>query len=90
MIFQCNHCSRNFSTPYALKRHISSKHPILNQPEESVTIPISTSPTFYEEPGLWEDDLTIDSNYYSPPDSSNILEHEKERVIISEYEEMVS
>ena len=86
MPFQCIHCPRNFSTPYALKWHISSKHPILTQSEESAFIlPIASLP-IYEEPGLWED-LEIASNYSS--DSSNVLEYEEEMAIISEYEEMV-
>ena len=86
MPFQCIHCSRNFSIPYTLKWHISSKHSILTQSEESAFIlPIASLP-IYEEPGLWED-LEIASNYSS--DSSNVLEYEEEMAIISEYEEMV-
>ena len=86
MPFQCIHYSHNFLTPYALKRHISSKHLILTQSEESTFIlPIASLP-IYEEPRLWED-LEIASNYSS--DSSNVLEYEEEMAIISEYEEMV-
>jgi len=87
MPFQCIHCPRNFSTPYALKRHISSKHPISTQSEESAFILPIASPPIYEEPRLWED-LEIASNYSL--DSSNVLESEEEMAIISEYEEMVN
>ena len=87
MPFQCIHCPRNFSTPYALKHHISSKHSISIQSEESAfIIPIASLP-IYEKSRLWED-LEIASNYLL--DSSNVLESEEEMAIISEYEEMVN
>ena len=48
MVLQCLHCFRSYSSPYALKRHISDKHPIINEPEPLVQTPI------HEDSTLWE------------------------------------
>lgn len=57
MTYHCLHCSRTFSTPYALKRHISSKHPYVDEDGgESSQSKIQ----YEEEPGLWDDDLPIE------------------------------
>jgi len=56
MTYQCLHCRRTFSTPYALKRHISDKHQCIIEDEGEA----SRSNIPYEEPGLWEDDLPTD------------------------------
>jgi hypothetical protein len=68
MSYKCSHCSRFFSTPYALKRHISEKHQYNNIDEigEAVTqtniaeeLRLWDEP-YEEEPGLWdEDDFTM-------------------------------
>ena len=52
MAYQCLHCSRTFSTPFGLKRHISDRHQYIDEgePSQSNLLP-------YEEPGLWDDDL---------------------------------
>jgi len=48
MGFQCSHCIRSYSSSYALKRHISDKHPIINEEE-----PL-TQTVIYEDSTLWE------------------------------------
>ena len=53
MTYKCIHCSRTFATPYALKRHISAKHQLIDEDEGEAS---SRMP--YEEPGLWDDDLS--------------------------------
>jgi Zinc-finger double-stranded RNA-binding len=54
MIYNCLHCSRTFSTPYALKRHISSKHPYHVDEDEGESS--QSRIQHEEEPGLWDDD----------------------------------
>ena len=52
MSFKCTYCSRTYSSPYGLKRHISSKHQyIINDNEEA-----PTQTKIVEESGLWDDD----------------------------------
>ena len=60
MTYQCLHCRRTFSTPYALKRHISDKHQCIIEDEGEA----SRSNIPYEEPGLWEDDLPTDERLW--------------------------
>ena len=54
MAYQCLHCSRTFSTPFGLKRHISDKHQYIDKGEPSQ----SNLP--YEEPGLWDEDFIME------------------------------
>ena len=52
MSFKCTYCSYTYSSPYELKRHISSKHQyIINDNEEA-----PTQMKIVEEPGLWDED----------------------------------
>ncbi len=39
MSFQCAYCPRYFSSTYALKRHISNKHPITEDLEQETIVP---------------------------------------------------
>lgn len=52
MAYKCSYCSRTFATPYALKRHISSKHQYTEDEGEGSRSNVQ----FEEEPGLWDDD----------------------------------
>jgi hypothetical protein len=54
MTYNCLYCTRTFSTPYALKRHVSDKHQYTEEDEGEA------SRQYEEEPGLWDDDLPID------------------------------
>ena len=55
MAYQCLHCSRTFSTPFGLKRHISDRHQYIDEgePSQSNLLP-------YEEPGLWDEDFIME------------------------------
>ena len=75
MTYTCLHCSRTFSTPYALKRHISDKHQYHIIEEEGKSSH-SNLPT--EEPGLWDDDLLI--NYLK-----NLWDEDQMVIIVSQY-----
>ena len=55
--YQCLYCTVTFSTPYALKRHISEKH---NYIEEDNGETSQSKITYEKEPGLWDDDIPID------------------------------
>lgn len=52
MTYQCSYCTRTFATPYALKRHISDKHPCIDEDEGETSKPAIP---YKEEPGLWDD-----------------------------------
>ena len=54
MAYECPYCSRTFSTPYAVKRHISDRHQHddINKNEGET----SKIPQYKEEPGLWDSD----------------------------------
>ena len=60
MTYQCTHCFQTFSTPYALKRHISSKHQYITKDEGEA----SRSNKPYEEPDLWDDNLPTDEHLW--------------------------
>ena len=65
MIYNCLYCSRTFSTPYALKRHISSKHPYADEDEgESSQSKIQ----YKEETGLWDVDLPEEDDLWDDED----------------------
>ncbi|CAB5391493.1 unnamed protein product [Rhizophagus irregularis] len=53
--YKCSHCSRTFTTPYALKRHISDKHRYKIDENEGST----TQMEIVEEPGLWDEDVSM-------------------------------
>ena len=53
MIYNCLYCSRTFSTSYSLKRHISSKHPYVDENEGES---FQSKTQYEEEPGLWDTD----------------------------------
>jgi len=56
--YQCVYCPYNLATPYALKRHISSKHPNpgKDKGESSQSkMPYKEETSYKEEPGLWDD-----------------------------------
>ena len=66
MSYKCSHCSRFFSTPYALKRHIFERHQYDNDIGEASTQQNTIveddlwDEPYEEEPGLWdEDDFTM-------------------------------
>ena len=52
MIYKCEHCSRTFATPYALKGHISDKHQYIAEDKGKTS---RSNVPYYEEPGLWGD-----------------------------------
>ena len=54
--YQCLHCSRTFSTPFGLKRHISAKHQYIADEGESSQSNLLP----YEEPGLWDEDFIME------------------------------
>ena len=56
MIYKCVYCPRTFSTPYALKQHISGKHPYTSIDEDEGEASRSRT-TYKEEPSLWDNDL---------------------------------
>ena len=56
MTYQCLYCSRTFSTPSGLKRHISDKHQYIDEGEPSQ----SNLP--YEEPGFWDEDFIMEDD----------------------------
>jgi hypothetical protein len=60
MTYQCTYCSRTFSTPYAIKRHISDNHQCITEDEGEV----SRSIIPYEEPDLWDDNLPTDEHLW--------------------------
>lgn len=72
MTYKCLYCSRTFATPYALKRHISDKHPHTNIDESEGETSHSNMP--YEEPGLWDDDLTMEDVWAEPTTSEPTIE----------------
>ena len=50
--YQCSYCKVTFSTPYALKRHISAKHDYIEEDKGET----SQSKIIYEEESvLWDD-----------------------------------
>ena len=55
MAYECPYCSRTFSTPYAVKRHISDKHQhdINKDEDETSKIP---KVQYKEEPDIWDSD----------------------------------
>lgn len=55
MGYQCLHCSRTFSTPFGLKRHISDRHQYIADEGESSQSNLLP----YEEPGLWDEDFIM-------------------------------
>ena len=56
MGYQCLHCSRTFSTPFGLKRHISDRHQYIADEGESSQSNLLP----YEEPGLWDEDFIME------------------------------
>ena len=56
MTYECLHCKRTFSSPYALKRHISSKHAYDTNIDEDEGESSQSKMTYEEEPGLWDDE----------------------------------
>jgi len=70
MIYKCEHCSRTFATPYALKRHISDKHQYIAEDEGETShsnIPsgIWDNDLPIKESGLWDDDLPTEDQIVS-------------------------
>ena len=59
MTFKCLHCFRTFTTPYALKRHISEKYQYNTNKDEEEAFQ-SNIP--YEELSLWDEEETFQSN----------------------------
>ena len=64
MTYNCLHCTQTFSTPFGLKRHISSKHPYVDNEDE----PFQSNIQYEEEPGLWDDLLTEEGNLWDDED----------------------
>src|ERR1051326_2862483 len=56
MVYQCLHCSRTFSTPFGLKRHISDRHQYIADEGESSQSNLLP----YEEPGLWDENFIME------------------------------
>ena len=56
MGYQCLHCSRTFSIPFGLKRHISDRHQYIADEGESSQSNLLP----YEEPGLWDEDFIME------------------------------
>lgn len=70
MRWQCEHCSRDFSRPYALTQHISQKHPY-NQD--------TTNQTVYEDidDDIWNlPDYNSSYDYTTENDSDDSLVYE--------------
>lgn len=55
MTYQCSYCNRNFSTPRALKIHISQKHQYTTDDEDKGETSHSKT-TYKENPEVWSDD----------------------------------
>src|SRR2546429_9966747 len=56
MGYQYLHCSRTFSIPFGLKRHISDRHQYIADEGESSQSNLLP----YEEPGLWDEDFIME------------------------------
>lgn len=78
MSFQCAYCPRSYSNSYALKRHISEKHPITDDLEEE--LPLHSDQTIYQEISedatLWD----IDTISVYTSDSQTNTDEEDELV----------
>jgi len=61
MTYQCIHCSRTFSSPYSLKRHISDKHQYISDDEGEASY---SNRLPYEESDLWDDNLPTDDDIW--------------------------
>ena len=71
MSFQCSYCTHNYSGAYALKRHISDKHPIT---EDYIEIPQTQIPVHKEFLEWTFDDLFLDnSSIFSDEDQQSYL-----------------
>src|SRR5213080_998965 len=72
MGYQCLHCSRTFSTPFGLKRHISDRHQyIANEGESSQSNLLP-----YEEPGLWDEDFIMEDEEYEEDETITLEQTE--------------
>jgi Plavaka transposase len=84
MTYQCLHCSRIFSTPSGLKRHISDKHQYIDEgePSQSNLLP-------YEEPGLWDEDFIMedDEDMEDIEDDEDVKDVEDEPITLEQTDE---
>ena len=55
MAYKCLHCSRNFATPSALKRHISAKHQYESEDAATQSNIPNEEPGLWDETGLWDE-----------------------------------